>query len=235
MQASEATKTAKQNTSNTSHYSVSNHMASRMPNSSVNYDPITQKYQINFAQKTIETTVTEKASIIDAWVHDIMSSSSNGPTPNVVGLDIEWRPHPIRSMSNTTATLQLCLNTKCLIIQLFYVDYIPQSLKDFLSNPDFVFVGVEVADDVTKLRTEYGLECRRTEDVRVAAMRKWPYRFRRPGLKDLAWEVAGLRMNKTKRVTLSDWQARVLTEEQVQYACIDAYASYILGCKLLLE
>lgn len=206
-----------------------------MPNSSINYNPSTQKYQVNFAQKTIETTATDKGSVIDAWVHDIMASSSNSPTPKVVGLDIEWRPHPIQSMSNKTATLQLCIDTKCLIVQLFYVDYIPQSLRDFLSSPDFVFVGVEVADDAAKLRTEYGLVCGRTEDVRAAAMRRWPYRFRRPGLKDLAWEVVGLWMNKTKRVTLSDWQARILTEEQVQYACIDAYASYRLGCKLLHE
>ncbi|KAJ8421647.1 hypothetical protein Cgig2_019220 [Carnegiea gigantea] len=205
-----------------------------MPNSSINYNPSTQKYQVNFAQKTIETTVTDKGSVIDAWVRDITASSSNGPTPNVVGLDIEWRPHPIRSMSNKTATLQLCIDTKCLIVQLFYVDYIPHSLRDFLSSLDFVFVGVEVADDATKLRTEYGLECGRTEDVRAAAMRRWPYRFRRPGLKDLASEVVGLRMNKTKRVTLSDWQARILTEEQVQYACIDAYASYRLGCAATL-
>ncbi|KAJ8421651.1 hypothetical protein Cgig2_019224 [Carnegiea gigantea] len=206
-------------------------MESRMPNSSINYNPSTQKYQVNFAQKTIEATVTDKGSVIDAWVHDITASSSNDPTPNVVGLDIEWRPHPIRSMSNKTATLQLCIDTKCLIVQLFYVGYIPHSLRDFLSSLDFVFVGVEVADDATKLRTEYGLECGRTEDVRTAAMRRWPYRFRRPGLKDLASEVVGLRMNKTTRVTLSDWQARILTEEQVQYACIDAYASYRLGFK----
>ncbi|KAF8387666.1 hypothetical protein HHK36_026320 [Tetracentron sinense] len=83
-------------------------------------------------------------------------------------------------MSNKTATLQLCVDNKCLILQLFYMDYIPQSIKSFLSDPNATFVGVEVEDD-------------------------------------------------------SDWQSRVLDEEQVEYGCIDAYASYRIGHKLIME
>ncbi|KAK9692152.1 hypothetical protein RND81_09G244100 [Saponaria officinalis] len=200
------------------------------------YDPTSDKYQVRFAGKTIQTTLTKSASKINEWINEITNkySSTTPAKPQVVGLDIEWRPHPIRSLSNTTATLQLCIDTDCLIIQLFYVDYIPQSLKDFLSSSEFTFVGVEVADDAAKLKSEYGLECRKTDDVRVAAMRRWPHRFRRPGLKDLALDLLSLNMNKSKRVTLSDWQAEVLNIEQVQYGCIDAYASYRLG-RLLLD
>ncbi|CAH9145010.1 unnamed protein product, partial [Cuscuta epithymum] len=36
------------------------------------------------------------------------------------------------------------------------MDEIPEELKRFLSDSTFVFVGVEVADDVRKLREEYG-------------------------------------------------------------------------------
>ncbi|XP_074318826.1 3'-5' exonuclease-like [Silene latifolia] len=194
---------------------------------SIAYNPWSDEYQVTFAGKTIETTVTKSASTITDWINQIPFNTLT--TNQVVGLDLEWRPHPVRSMSNTTATLQLCVDTKCLIVQLFYVDFIPQSLKDFLSSSAFTFVGVEVADDARKLKSEYGLECNKTDDVRAAAMRKWPYRFRRPGLKDLAFDLLGLRMDKTKRVTLTDWQAEVLTMDQIQYACIDAYASFRLG------
>ncbi|KAF3438669.1 hypothetical protein FNV43_RR21433 [Rhamnella rubrinervis] len=89
--------------------------------------------------------------------------------PTVVGLDIEWRPYQNSWMSNKSATLQLCINDKCLIVQLFYIDYIPQSLKDFLMNPKFTFVGVGVGDDIDKLRTEYGLPCMRSADIREMA------------------------------------------------------------------
>ncbi|GAB2298317.1 hypothetical protein Dimus_032385 [Dionaea muscipula] len=150
----------------------------------------------------------------------------NWGVDTVVGLDIEWRPHYNRWMSNKTATLQLCIDTKCLIVQLFYVDQVPQSLKSFCSSPNYVFVGLE---------DEYGLPCLKTKDVKAEAKSRWPSRFRRPGLKDLAWEVAGLRMEKPKTVSMSNWENRVLTEKQIEYACIDAYASYKIGHKILIE
>ncbi|XP_021734840.1 Werner Syndrome-like exonuclease [Chenopodium quinoa] len=139
-------------------------------------------------------------------------------------------------MSNKSATLQLCIDTKCLIIQLFYLDYLPKSLKDFMGWPNFTFVGVEVADDVAKLRDEYGLICARSRDIQAHALGLWPIRwYRKPGLKVLARDIAGLYMAKPIHVCRSDWQARVLSKEQVEYASIDAYASYKIGCKLFME
>ncbi|PIN18009.1 DNA helicase [Handroanthus impetiginosus] len=199
--------------------------------STITFNPATSKYHVSFAGTTIETTVTDKAATITAWVREITSLYHG--TPTVVGLDVEWRPHPIRSMSNKSATLQLCIDQKCLIIQLFYVDEIPESIKGFLTNPNFTFVGIEVQDDVSKLKNEYGLDCSSTMDIREKAKERWPGRFWRPGLKDLAQEICQLNMRKPKHVCMSNWEARVLSEAQVEYACIDAFASYKIGHKLL--
>lgn len=206
---------------------------SNYSNSTITFNPTTSKYCVNYAGKAIETVVTDKASIVDEWVREMLSICGGKAT--VVGLDIEWRPHPIRSMSNKSATLQLCIDQKCLIIQLFYLDYIPQSIKNFLMDANFTFVGIEVADDIEKLQNDYGLGCSNCADIRDMAERQWPGRFRRPGLKDLALEVVGLYMRKPKHVCMSNWEARLLTESQVEYACIDAYASYRIGHKLFFE
>ncbi|KAL1545980.1 Werner Syndrome-like exonuclease [Salvia divinorum] len=201
--------------------------------SSISLNPRTSKYHVTFAGTTIETTVTDKANIASDWVREI--TALHGGSPVVVGLDVEWRPHHISYMSNKSATLQLCINDKCLIMQLFYMDQIPQSIKDFLLSPNFTFVGIEVEDDVKKLKNEYGLDCLMSKDIRAAAKARWPYRFRRPGLKDLAKELCGLNMLKPKHVCMSNWEARVLSEAQVEYACIDAFASYKIGHKLTFE
>ncbi|PHT50897.1 hypothetical protein CQW23_10644 [Capsicum baccatum] len=200
----------------------------------ITYNPTTSKYSVTFGGKAIETTVSDKGSVIDEWVRQILSLHGNTPMV-VVGLDIEWRPHEIKWMSNKSATLQLCIDEKCLIVQLFYLDEIPKSLKDFLSSDNFTFVGIEVADDVKKLKDEYGLDCAKSADIRAMAKQRWPGRFRRPGLKDLALEVVGLNMKKPKHVCMSNWEARELSNDQVEYGCIDAYASYKIGYKLLLE
>ncbi|KAK1317730.1 hypothetical protein QJS10_CPA05g00176 [Acorus calamus] len=126
-----------------------------------------------------------------------------------MGLDCEWRPTFIPNTSNRCATMQLCVGNRCLIVQLFYIDAIPSSLKDFVRTPN----------DIEPLAMRY---------------RNWSFLgLARPGLEVFAREIVGLHMEKPKHVTQSDWQARELSEAQIQYACIDAYASYKLGVKLL--
>ncbi|MCE3215118.1 hypothetical protein HAX54_000929 [Datura stramonium] len=167
------------------------------------------KYNIKFGGQTIETTVTDKAAVANEWASAMLSKYSGKQT--VVGLDNEWKPTFSPYTSNKSATLQLCIDNTCLIVQLFYLDEIPQTLKKFLANPNFIFVGVEVAEDILKLKNEYGLVCASMADVGVLAKNKWPGRYSRPGLKDLAYEICGLLMAKPKHVCQSNWEARVLT------------------------
>ncbi|MED6201195.1 hypothetical protein PIB30_092502 [Stylosanthes scabra] len=101
------------------------------------------------------------------------------------------RPTGIPYTSNKSSTLQLCIDDKCLTLQLFYIDNFPLSLKNFLMNPKFTFVGVEVADDILKISNEYGLNCASHADIRELSNKKWPLRYyRRPGLKRLAFDLS---------------------------------------------
>ncbi|KAF6170887.1 hypothetical protein GIB67_014704 [Kingdonia uniflora] len=106
------------------------------------------------------------------------------------------------------------------------MNYLPQSLKNFLSDSAAIFVGLEVGDGVVKLREEYRLNCSRHADIKELAKARCPGRFCRPGLKDLAWEVANLRMANPKHVCMSNWENRVLDVHQIEYAYIDAFASF---------
>ncbi|GMP87425.1 hypothetical protein CsSME_00039807 [Camellia sinensis var. sinensis] len=181
------------------------------------------KYMVHFSGKTIEATVTDKASVVEEWVREARSLHV-GQHDMIVGLDCEWKPNTISSMNYRTATLRLCIGTRRRIIQLCYIDYIPQSIKfkSFLSDSNFTFVGVEVGDDVSKLRNEYGLICTSTADIQALAMSRRPLQFyRMPGLKSLAYLLVGLSMENPMHVCRSNWEARVLDEKQIEYACID--------------
>ncbi|KAI3763969.1 hypothetical protein L2E82_13967 [Cichorium intybus] len=183
-------------------------MAFHDTNPTITYDSTSAKYHIKYDGKTIVTTITDKAAVAEEWVNEILLLHANTPTM-VVGLDVEWRPHAISYMSNKSATLQLCIDS---------------------STPS-----IEVDEDIKKLKNEYGLDCAKSADIREVAKKKWPGRFRRPGLKDLASEVAGIHMKKPKHVCMSNWEARVLNESQVEYACVDAYASYKIAYKLFFS
>ncbi|XP_042497643.1 Werner Syndrome-like exonuclease, partial [Macadamia integrifolia] len=193
------------------------------------------RQRVRFGGNSIETTVTDKASVVKDWVSNI-SSWYNGD--RIVGLDCEWKANKSKEMNNKPATLQLCVNNKCIILQLFYMDYIPQSSKDFLNDPTFTFVGVDIDEDVEKLRNGYGLNCSSTTDLRELAREKWAGRWShplQPGLKVPAKEVVALSMEKPEALTWqSNWEDRELSQEQIEYACIDAYASYRIGEKMLM-
>ncbi|XAR61437.1 DNA helicase [Bertholletia excelsa] len=145
----------------------------------------------------------------------------------------EFNRHPIRSICGKITTLQVCLDTKCLLLQLLHMHHLPESIKCFLADPVFTFVGMDIHHNITKLCNEYGLACSKMVDIRALAKTSFPISFHKPGLKTLADEVLGLYMEKPMDVCRSNWEARVFDERQIEYACIDAYASCRIGARLL--
>ncbi|CAN6204400.1 unnamed protein product, partial [Urochloa humidicola] len=85
--------------------------------------------------------------------------------PLIVGLDCEWKPDDHSWSTSKVAILQLCTGTRCLILQLLYVDRVPASVKSLLADPGVRFVGVGVGEDAAKLAAHYGLACAAAVDV----------------------------------------------------------------------
>ncbi|XP_057730879.1 3'-5' exonuclease-like [Arachis stenosperma] len=202
--------------------------------SSVSFNPDTSKYTIQFDGKEIETTVTDQATIVDQWVQDINVLYSPNSSV-IVALDIEWKPDTVQYSRCKSATLHLCIDDKCLMLQLFHIDNLPPSLNNFLMNPNLFFVGFEVSKKISKINDGYGLSCSGVRvDIKLLAMQKWLGQCRFSDLKDLAKQLVGLSIKKPKLVSLSNWKVRVLSVEQVEYGCIVAYVSYKIGHKLLM-
>ncbi|KAH6818665.1 hypothetical protein C2S51_002268 [Perilla frutescens var. frutescens] len=189
-------------------------------------------YNVQFFTEDIYTTVTHNPTVVTDWIDDIKYLHH---LPDlIVGLDVEWRPNSIAGQRrNPVATLQLCVADRCLIFQILHADYIPDSLSDFLSlEYNYVtFVGVGVKSDLEKLQSDYGIGGGASyEDLRaLAAADCGREELKRAGLRELARAVLGKDVEKPQEVTLSRWDARWLTAEQVKYACVDAYLSYEIG------
>lgn len=195
-------------------------------------------YLVSYSCEILEATVTNDTSIVEYWLQ-ITVLSIRQPYM-IIGLNCEWGPHPISpTTSHKISIMQFCVGTKCLIFQLSHMNFnIPQSVKSFLSDSHNIFVGVGVEEIVSMLRNEYGICCENTLfDVRALAKKRFPFSFcGRPGLKTLAYQLVKLPMWKPKKVLLlSDFESLNLDKEQVKNACIDVYASYRIGHKLIKE
>ncbi|KAF3457040.1 hypothetical protein FNV43_RR01697 [Rhamnella rubrinervis] len=192
-------------------------------------------YLVKFSGALIHTTLTSSAEDVDRWLSKLYQAHWRRSASNsLVGLDIEWRPYYRPSDRNPVAIMQICMGHHCLIFQLLHADAIPESLVYFLADPEFTFVGVGVKDDADKLLDDYQLRVGRTLDLAQTAAEKFQVPdFGRRGLKRLAMELIGKVMEKPKHVTLSEWDTKTLSYEQIEYASVDGYVSFELGMFLM--
>ncbi|KAK9070374.1 hypothetical protein SSX86_010776 [Deinandra increscens subsp. villosa] len=183
-------------------------------------------YTITFFQHTISTIVTNSPFHVDSWIADIQRLH---PFRHV-GLDVEWRPSFAPNVQNPVATLQLCVGDRCLVFQIFHSPRIPQSLINFLGNPNYTFTGVGIENDVAKLMQDYNIRVYCTADLGKLAADVYGVReYMNAGIKDLTSWILGREMEKPRSITLSGWDNRRLTPPQVQYASLDAFLSFEIG------
>ncbi|PIN24420.1 DNA helicase [Handroanthus impetiginosus] len=188
-------------------------------------------YDVYFFNDNIYTTVTNDPATVTDWISVVKSVHRRRLHSLIVGLDVEWRPSFSRHYQNPVATLQLCVGRRCLIFQLIHSNYVPDSLADFISENSYTFVGVGIKSDLEKLEKDYGIggDAHAVDLGKLAAAEYDQKELKNVGLKGLASFVLGKEMAKPKGVTVSRWDERWLTNEQVKYACVDAFVSFEIG------
>lgn len=178
-------------------------------------------YDVTFFGHRVRTIVTWCPSVVTSWITHIRS---NHHPLTIVGLDTEWL--------NPIATLQLCVGPNCLIYQLLHSPSVPTALQDFLGDPHCKFSGVGISGDSKRLSDDYDLRLLCMFDVGKVAAEVGRVRPN-AGLKEVTKAVLGWEIEKSKEITLSDWNKEVLDECQVLYACMDAFVSYHIGKELI--
>nr|XP_043616111.1 Werner Syndrome-like exonuclease [Erigeron canadensis] len=192
------------------------------------------RYTVELYDNTILTLVTDTPSFVDEWISEIERIHHRRLDNLIVGLDVEWRPSFSKHVRYPVATLQLCVGRRCLIFQIYYSRYIPQSLVDFLSNPNYTFTGVGIHEDIEKLKNDYDLEVENVSDLTTLAVQVYNDRdLYGSGLTKLANWVCGMDIHKPKTITTSHWDKEWLSLAQVKYACVDAFLSFEIGRKLI--
>jgi hypothetical protein len=188
-------------------------------------------YVVRVGASRVVATVTARPAVARRWVfstrwrHGRRLRSGAGLT---VAMGVQWTP-PSRALAGGAeprpGTLQLCVGSRCLVFQLAQGDAVPAALRRFLADERVVFVGYGVRSDCRKLEEQHGLEVARTVDLRsLAGMGNTS--MQRMAEEHLGWDGV---TTKPRKVGTSRWDARRLSKEQVQYACVDAYLSFRLA------
>lgn len=134
-----------------------------------------------------------------------------------VGFDTETRPAFHKGERYKVGLLQLATRDQVYLFRLNKCGF-GKELRDLLSDPVVVKIGVGIRDDLRNLRKSGEFT-----PASFVDMQEYAARF---GIEDKSFSklmaiIFGVRISKKQRV--SNWEALVLTEAQIRYAATDAW------------
>jgi ribonuclease D len=139
---------------------------------------------------------------------------------DVLGFDTETRPSFRKGRKNKIALLQLAGYENVWIFRLNQMG-LPDELVDILTNPEIKKVGVAIRDDLKGLQVYKTFQPEGFIDL---AKYSDNFSINDNGLRKLAAIILGVKISKSQQI--SNWEQKVLTEKQIRYAAIDAWACF---------
>ena len=103
-------------------HSNQNH-AKEIPHLTLN----TEVTNITLHDREVEVTVTKSGEEVRRWLEEHNELIA-------FGVDVEWRPNFSRGEDNPVALLQISAEKTCLLIQLMYIDYVPEVSEELAQH-----------------------------------------------------------------------------------------------------
>jgi hypothetical protein len=184
--------------------------------------------------RVIQITYSNDIDTVDKWC---AAACSTG----VMGLDCEHPPVFRPGQSSETTVLQLAYDDKVLVIQLNALTPPAGSARgargghNVVHSPSFVmlfsragsaFAGMGVAQDVAAIATVLKIDLSIPAAIDLKSMAVARGHDMPGGLGALAIALLGVEKWKSKKLALSRWGQWPLQQREVEYAAMDAWASW---------
>lgn len=142
---------------------------------------------------------------------------------DVVGFDTESKPTFAKGEASTGPHLvQLATDDTA---WLFQIGAAPHAgvLREVLESERILKVGFGLGDDLRRLRAKLGIDAKNVLDLSTALRRRGE---RNPlGAKSAVARFFGQRLQKSKRITTTNWAQPRLSDKQILYAADDAHVA----------
>jgi RNA polymerase sigma factor for flagellar operon FliA len=141
---------------------------------------------------------------------------------DVIGFDTESKPTFLKGEVSTGPHLvQLATDEAAYLFQIGAVPAIAV-IKAVLESPTILKVGFGLQDDVKRLRAKLGIETSNVLDLSTA-LRKGERNTL--GAKTAVARFFGQKLQKSKKITTTNWALPRLSEKQILYAADDAHVA----------
>ncbi len=167
-------------------------------------------------------------NVIESENQDYLDAIDYLSKQRILGFDTETKPvFQANSRRNYVAILQLSGKDKAYIFRLLPLGLTSQ-LCSLLSSKKILKVGAAVHDDIKGLQQYQKFVPRGFVDLQSIAV-NWGIKDK--SVRKMAAIILGVRISKSQQ--LSNWEADYLTDAQMQYAAIDAWACQRMYLRLL--
>jgi ribonuclease D len=141
---------------------------------------------------------------------------------DVLGFDTESKPTFLKGEVSTGPHLvQLATDEAAYLFQIGATPAV-ELLKAVLESDAILKVGFGLSDDVKRLRAKLGIDARHVLDLSTALRRGERNTL---GAKTAVARYFGQRLQKSKRITTTNWALPRLSEKQILYAADDAHVA----------
>lgn len=148
-----------------------------------------------------------------------------------IGFDSEQRPTFKKGQpSNGVSLIQLATETKCYLIQIKQIKNI-KPLIEFLEDDKIIKIGTGLKGDNESLFKQFGLKLKSTIDIenifkKLSAKNQI-------GARKAASIILDEKLQKSKKMSTSNWENKELTNGQIKYASEDATVVYDVMNKII--
>jgi len=142
---------------------------------------------------------------------------------DVIGFDTESKPTFQKGEASTGPHLiQLATDDTAYLFQIG-TEAAPAMLKTVLENAAILKVGFGLQDDIKRLRAKLGIETANVLDLSTALRKK--NERNTLGAKTAVARYFGQTLQKSKKITTTNWSLPRLSEKQILYAADDAHVA----------
>ncbi|KIZ03748.1 hypothetical protein MNEG_4210 [Monoraphidium neglectum] len=140
----------------------------------------------------------------------------------VIAIDLEWRPQ-FGTKFTPVAMVQLATSRVALLVRTCRMQYrLAAELVALLTDPTVTILGFSWASaDEAKMQRTFGLGAGAIPGFLDLQLVAHGLGWNGYGLARLTNAVLGSPLPKSKRVSMSNWESRTLTRQQVKYAALD--------------
>lgn len=136
----------------------------------------------------------------------------------IVGFDTETKPSFAKGVSHKVALIQIATEKVCYLFRLNLIG-IPLELEKFLGNKSIKKIGLSLHDDMLALNKRARIYPENFIDLQKIVA---DYGIEEMSLQKMYALIFKKKISKTQR--LSNWEAAELSEAQMHYAAMDAWA-----------